>query len=167
MSMGLLSVCLFFGPLVLYATQLDRQSLFKIERSKNANIIQYDAQIKPDGKLDKKNPVIGYWIRLAEQGQVQKLSWLQSKFAFGFKASPNTDSEGVSLDMAVDLGRLIKIQRYDKVYRATIDIDGRLSQLEKIYIHSSGRGLSVTVNYIDLYGIDLGGGEATYERLVP
>ena len=104
---------------------------------------------------------------MAEQGQVQKLSWLQSKFAFGFKASPNTDSEGVSLDMAVDLGRLIKIQRYDKVYRATIDIDGRLSQLEKIYIHSSGRGLSVTVNYIDLYGIDLGGGEATYERLVP
>ena len=37
----------------------------------NANIIQYDAQVAPDGKLLKKEPVVGYWIRLAEQGQVQ------------------------------------------------------------------------------------------------
>ena len=70
--------------MILQAAELDRQGLFRIERSKNANIIQYDAQVRPDGKLDKKNPVVGYWIRLAEQGQEQELTWLQNKFAFGF-----------------------------------------------------------------------------------
>lgn len=166
-SIFCLIVCLLGGPLILQAAELDRQGLFRIERSKNANIIQYDAQIRADGKLDKKNPVVGYWIRLAEQGQEQELTWIQSKFAFGFKADLDADSESVSLDMAADLGRLISVQRYDEVYKATADINGKQSQLEKIYIHATGKGLSVTVNYIDLYGIDFSNNEKTYERIIP
>jgi hypothetical protein len=164
---SLLTVCLLCGPLILQAAQLDRQGLFRIERSKNANIIQYDAQVRPNGKLDKKNPVVGYWIRLAEQGQIKELSWLQSKFAFGFDADLDADHEGVSLDMTADLGRPIDVQRYGQEYKAIVDIDGKLSQLEKIYIHATGKGLSTTVNYMDLHGMDLASGEATYQRIVP
>jgi hypothetical protein len=58
-------------PVLSYADTLDRQPLFKIERSKNANIIQYDAQLGADGKLHAREPVVAYWLRLAEQGQVQ------------------------------------------------------------------------------------------------
>ena len=42
------------------------QSLFVIERSKNANVVQYDARLTADGVLDPKEPVKVYWILLAE-----------------------------------------------------------------------------------------------------
>ena len=61
---GLLFIALICEPVLLQADQWERQSLFRIERSKNANILQYDAQIGPDGKLNKKEPVIVYCVLL-------------------------------------------------------------------------------------------------------
>jgi hypothetical protein len=152
---------------VLQATELERQDLFRIERSKNANIIQYDAQVRPDGMLDRKKPVVAYWIRLAEQGQIKKLSWIQRTFAYGFKADLDDSSESVTLKMAADFGRVIKVRRFGQQYGSTIDIDGKPSRLEKVYIDASGKGLFVTVNFIELHGFDLVNGEATYQRFVP
>jgi hypothetical protein len=162
--MMVLLVCL---PAVLQAFQLDQQGLFRIERSKNANIIQYDAQVRPDGKLDSKKPVVAYWVRLAEQGQVKKLSWVQRTFAYGFKADLDDDLESVTLKMAAGIGKLVKIKRFGEHYKATINIDGKPSRLDRVYIDASGKGLFVTVNFIELYGFDLVDGEATYQRFVP
>src|ERR1035437_1974022 len=50
------------------------QSLFVIEWSKNANVVQYDARLTADGVLDPKEPVEVYWILLAEDGRREKLS---------------------------------------------------------------------------------------------
>ena len=61
----LVMLALICFPALVLAQTPDRQHLFKIERSKNANIVQYDAQVGPDGKLLKKEPVVAYWIRLA------------------------------------------------------------------------------------------------------
>lgn len=162
-----LMALLFCLPLLALAVEPDRQGLFRIERSKNANIIQYDALITADGKLDSRKPVVAYWIRLAEQGQVKQLNWIQKTFAYGFKADPDEASESVTLKMAADFGRLIKVKRLGQHYGATIDIDEKPSQLERIYIDAVGKGLFVTVNYIELFGHDLISGEARYEKLVP
>ena len=155
------------APLLTQAETPTQQHLFKIERSKNANIIQYDAQVAPDGKLVKKEPVVGYWIRLAEQGQVQELSWVQRTFAFGFNAKLDRNRERAELDMAADFGRPIIVVRKGNVYRATAPIDGSLSYLEKIYIQASGKGMSITVEYIELYGEDMETGEARYQKFIP
>ena len=77
---------LLCAPQWVLAETAVRQGLFHIERNRNANIIQYDAQVGMDGKLLKKGPVVAYWIRLAEQGQAKKLSWAQKAFAYGFDA---------------------------------------------------------------------------------
>ena len=163
---SLVAALLCVSP-VLQATELDRQDLFRIERSKNANIIQYDAQVRPDGKLDRKKPVVAYWVRLAEQGQIKKLSWIQKTFAYGFKADLGDNLESVTLKMAADFGRLIKVRRFGQQYAATIDIDGKPSRLERVYIDAKGKGLFVTVNFIELHGVDLVNGEVTYQRFVP
>ena len=79
-------------PLLIQAETPARQNLFKIERSKNANIIQYDAQVEPDGAL---------------------------------------------------------------------------SYLEKIFIQASGKGMSITVEYVELFGEDMKTGEARYQKFIP
>lgn len=164
---GLLTLALMLAPVILHASQPERQSLFRVERSKNANIIQYDAQIGSDGKLLEKEPVIGYWIRLAEQGQVQELSWVQSKFAFGFDADFHPASDSVTLKMAAEIGQPIQVRLHEGKYRGIVEINGKPSELERIFIKSHGKGISVTVDYIDILGNDLGTGQEALMRIVP
>jgi len=150
-----------------WATGLQRQALFKVERSKNANIVQYDAQVREDGKLDRKKPVIAYWVRLAEEGQTRKLSWLQRRFVYGFKARVDKETGNVRLDMVADLGRDILISRQDGGYRASTRIANSSAWLNKIFLASSGEGLSSRVDYIELYGVDKCSGEKRFERILP
>ncbi len=164
---GFVILTLMLSSSVLYGGELTHQSLFKIERNKNANIIQYDAQIGDNGKLDSREPVTAYWIRLAEQGQVEKLSFVQKKFAYGFKAKFNAKEDSAELKMAAKIGRAITVRLVGDRYRALAPIDSKLSYVEVIYIHDLGSGMSVKVEYIELHGTDLQTGEVRYERFVP
>ena len=121
---GFLIFTLLLVPAFLYAEASSRQALFKIERNKNAIIIQYDAQIGTDGKLLKKEPVVAYWERLADKGQVQELSCVQKTFAYGFNAKLNRDKDTVKLDMKADIGRAITVKREGDDYHATARIEG-------------------------------------------
>ena len=154
-------------PLILPADLKDRHSLFRIERNTNANIVQYDADIGPDGKLNPKEPVVAYWIRLADEGQIKELSWIQKKFAYGFNAKLEKSENTATLEMAANLGRTILVTRLEEEYIAIADINGIPSQLDRLYIHATGKGLSTTVEFIEIYGADLDGGEALYEHFTP
>lgn len=124
-------------------------------------------QVGPTGKLDSKNPVVAYWIRLAEQGQIKELSWIQRNFAYGFKFSFDRKTDTVKLEMAADIGRFITVRSHNGSYRAIADIDRKPSRIEKIYIHATGKGLSTSVSFIELHGVDLEMGNKTYERFTP
>lgn len=143
------------------------QSLFTIERSKNANVVQYDAHIAADGRLEKKNPVVAYWIRHTEQGQREELSWVQRTFAYGFDTRLSRDRETAELKLKADLGRVILVRKEGAQYRAQAVIDGEPSFVEKIFIHSTGKGMSTTVEYMELFGTAIGNGEQQHEKIVP
>ena len=154
-------------PTIAYGGETGRDALFRIERNKNANIVQYDARVAEDGKLDSKQPVVGYWIRLADKGQVQKLAWIQDKFAYGFTAKLNKQKNMVTLDMVANLGRSIVVRQDGGDYRAVARIDGVDSYIEKIFIHATGKGASTKVNYIELHGKAVNNGNDQYERFSP
>jgi hypothetical protein len=111
--------------------------------------------------------VIVYWVRLAEQGQVEELGWLQRKFAFGFSTDLDQESDIAIIDMALKIERLITVKRVEGDYQAIMAIDGKTSRIEKIFIDSSGKGFSTRVNFIELHGTDMETSEVTYEHLVP
>lgn len=162
-----LSLALLLFSTTLHSDPVTREALFWIERSKNANIIKYDAQIGPNGKLYADEPVVAYWVRLAERGQIEELSWIQETFAFGFTADYDASSDTVHLDMAVDLDRTLTVVRDGEVYRAKTIIDGAESYLEKIYIKAHKRGFLITVDYIDIYGTRADNGEDQFEHYIP
>ena len=164
---GMEILILMFSPSVLYGGELTRQGLFRIERNTNDNIIQYDAQIGRDGKLDPREPVVGYWIRLAEKGQVKKLNFVQKKFAYGFKAGYNAKENTADLKMVAKIGRSLTVRLVGDRFRALAYIDGNLSSIDVIYIRAHGKGMSTKVEYIELHGIDLQTGDVRYERFVP
>jgi len=67
-ALKLLLIAAMLYPAMVFADDRAHDALFRIERNKNANIVQYDARVAEDGKLDSKQPVVGYWIRLADKG---------------------------------------------------------------------------------------------------
>ena len=76
------------------AAQMKTQPLFIIERSKNANVVHYDARLTADGKLDPREPVIAYWVLSAEDGRREELSWIEKKKAYGFDMKPDPSVKG-------------------------------------------------------------------------
>jgi hypothetical protein len=143
------------------------QPLFKIERNKNANIVQYDARLGDDGRLHPKKPVAAYWIRLADDGQRKDLNWMQRRFAYGFKAKVDRDADTAELDMVADIQRPITVVRHADGYRAWTEISGSSCLLDKLFIHSKGSGLGTKVNYIEFHGTDKHSGETCFEKLEP
>ena len=83
----------WFAVLVLLAApaaaQMKTSPLFIIERSKNANVVHYDARLTADGELDPKEPVIAYWVKLTKDGRREELSWIEKKKAYGFEIKPD------------------------------------------------------------------------------
>ena len=156
-----------FVSMAIQAAELERNPLFKIERNKNANIVQYDAQLEDDGRLHHNKPVVAYWVRLAHGGEIKELSWIQRRFAYGFKARVDREAVSAELEMVADIGRPIMVMKHEGRYRATTRMADAECVIGTIFIHSSGGGLSTKVNYTEFHGVDVVSGETCYEKLEP
>ena len=139
------------------------QHLFDIERSVNANIVQYDAVLNEDGSLDKDNPVIGYWIRKAEDGRRKQLNMLERKLAYGFKTRV-LDNGSVLMDMAADIRRMVRVEKVADRWVAITRIDGHSAYIVRIYVSLEDDKPLPKVQYVDLYGSDVANGERVHER---
>ena len=143
------------------------QPLFIIERSKNANVVHYDARLGADGQLDPAQPVIAYWIMLAQDSRREELSWIEKKMAYGFDLKPAAVTNEYRMTMVAAPDRLITVKRVGGVARAELIMAGRPALLEKMYINSTERLTGPKVHYIELHGKDLQTAEARFEKIVP
>lgn len=143
------------------------QPLFIIERSKNANVVHYDARLTADGELDPNEPVIAYWILLAEDGRREELNWIEKKKAYGFHIKSDPSANGYKMTVAAVPEGQITVSRDGDAVRAELVIDGRPAVLEKIYIHAADGLLGPKVSYIELHGKDLKTEEKRYQKIVP
>jgi hypothetical protein len=156
-----------FVPFQSFSKDRKTEHLFKIERSKNANVVQYDAQLTPEGNLDPKKPIIAYWIMLAADGRKEDLNVIERMKAYGFKAKYNAEGNFATMDMAADIQRKIKVYKVDGIYRPETVIDGQPAFIKKIYIKSIEGGTLPKVEYMELFGTDAKTGGDRYEKLVP
>ena len=147
-------------------TQKKTQPLFIIERSKNANVVHYDAQLIADGNLDSNEPVIAYWVLLAEDGRREELNWIEKKQAYGLYIEPNPSVNGYKMTLVAVPEGQITVRKDGDTVRAELVIDGHPSVLEKIYINATDGLLGPKVLYIELYGKDLKTGEKRYQKIV-
>jgi hypothetical protein len=149
------------------AAQIKTWPLFIIERSKNANVVHYDAQLTTDGELDPKEPVIAYWVLLAKDGRREKLSWIEKKKAYGFAIKPDPSVNGYRMTLVAAPEQQITVRKEKDVVRAEAVIDGRPAVLEKMYINASEGLTGPKVQHIEVYGKDLQTGEKLREKMVP
>lgn len=143
------------------------RSLFVIERSKNANVVHYDARLTSEGKLDATEPVSAYWIMRAEDGRREKLNWMENEKGYGFDIKPNPSVNGYIMTLMAAPQQQITVKKAGNDIRAEVVINGRPSVLEKIYIDASDGLTGPKVHYIMLYGKDLKTGKKLSQKSVP
>jgi hypothetical protein len=155
-------------PLSALADEIEPtpQRLFHIERNKNANIVVYDAMVLPDSNLAEDDPVTVYWLKLAEGGHRKELKRIEKKKAYGFSVE-SREGNRLVIEMKADVGRNLFVDQHEGVYRAFMEIDGRLALLDKIYIFAKETLMLPSVKYLELFGTDVETGEEVYEKLEP
>lgn len=141
--------------------------LFIIERSKNANVVHYDARLTADGRLDPEEPVIAYYVMLAEDGRRKELNWIEKKMAYGFDIKPDPSVSGYKMTMVAAPQRSITVKKEGNAVRAELVIDGRPAVVVKMYINASDGLAWPRVHYIELYGKDLQTAEKRFEKIMP
>ena len=157
--------------IIIPTDQLDKDTiLFWIERSKNKNIVAYEA-IKKDGVKDHYNGIDGYWLDIdpeyvkanRKKGKMDDradLSMLEKKMAYGYKVTSTASNKKLKVyqtnlvsvpSMIMDL----MTDKDGKPHAVTI-INGQKCYLRKIYVATkeSWYGLP-KVLYVTITGIQI------------
>jgi hypothetical protein len=142
------------------------QRLFHIERNKNANIVVYYAQLQSDGSFYKEEPVVAYWLMLAEDGRRQTLNKFEKKMAYGFEVA-GASRDSVLLKLKADIGREIIVRVAEDSCLAIIPITNKHAYLNRIYIMAIEKPPRPKVQYMEIFGTDIQTGEDLYEKILP
>jgi hypothetical protein len=156
------AIVLFLFTALAYS---QTKPLFKIERSKNANIVQYDANLDDSGNIDAKKPIDYYWLLHASDGSREEITAFQKK-AYGFSVKYN-EAGYFDMQMKAVEDRKLKVSLINGEPKAEILINGKNAYLSKIYIDSTDNFIGIPkVNYYTLTGNDIETGEETEEKVV-
>lgn len=143
----------------------DEHRIFHISRSKNKNIVCYDARFTKDGKLNTEDPVHAYWINQTDKpGERSDLSYIQNKMAYGYHFSRNQAGE-VEISLVAFPDRKLRLVISGAgLVEGRMLINGKESRLSRIHVQADPSN-SLRVLYIDLFGNSLEGFKQVSERI--
>jgi len=166
---------------VLHNVQKDAPNiLFIIERSKNKNIVVYEAKLAAEGKLDTNYPIEAYWLDIdpayvaanRKKGIMtdrSELNMIESKFAYGLSVQPTGKENEYKVTLVAVPSRTIILHiDADGEPKARIIIDGKECHFKKIYVDSTDRFMMTPkVNFVELHGVHFDSGDTIVEKIIP
>ncbi|HTB14974.1 MAG TPA: DUF4833 domain-containing protein [Bryobacteraceae bacterium] len=155
---------LFWVAAAIGVAQVKSVPLFTIEKSSNANRVQYEARVTADGHLDPHQPVVAYWIMAAENGRRQELNILERAKAYGFTLRQD-GSDSYKLWVVSHPSKEIHVFRDGAAVRAEAVIGGRVSLVEKIFIQMRKSFVLSFPEFGEMFGIDKETGEKRVEKV--
>ena len=141
--------------------------LFVIERSKNANIVAYDANRGPAGDLTASAPVVAYWLLNGEQGKREELNVVERERAYGFDVAPGDTPGTYAMAFKAGRKRRLTVRILDGCPVATASIGGQNGILRRMFVQSKESSLQPKVEYVEFFGEDATNGGRLYEKFVP
>ncbi len=155
---------LFLAAAGLAVAQVRTVPLFTIEKSSNANRVQYEARLTADGHIDPHQPVVAYWIMAAENGRRQELNLLERAKAYGFTLRQE-GLDSYRLWVVSHPNKEIHVFRDGATVRAEAVIGGRVSWVEKIFIQMRKTLVLSFPEFGEMVGVDKETGEKRVEKV--
>ena len=145
--------------------------LFYVQRTINANTIVYTLNQDKDGNLNEKEPIKVYWIKYAQGGKVDPLTYIQKNYAYGIK-SKSIDKEKKSyvfefVSYSKRQFYLLKSKK-DNKYHVWSYVNKKLTILNNIFVKIEGGTFWVpNVKYIEVKALDPDASEEITEIIKP
>jgi len=146
------------------APGLCHEHLFVIARSKNANVVVYDAKVDASGRLAPE-PVSAYWLLEGDPSRREELTSLEFNRAYGFTLGPGEAPDTYALAFKASRGRHATLRMQDGCPRVIVKINGHPAILKRIYVKSKEGGLMPKVESIELFGEDAATGKPLHEKV--
>ena len=147
--------------------QLCPEHLFVIERSKNANIVVYDANRGPGGDFAVSEPVVAYWLLAGDKGKREELNVVERERAYGFDIAPGDAPGTFSMAVRADPKRRLTLRLLNDCAVVIASIGGHDGILEKLFVQSKEGLFLPKVEYVAFYGQDVATDEPLYEKFIP
>lgn len=142
--------------------------LFYIQRDPNTNTLIYELNTDKNGELDTDNPLHVYWIRYAEKGQREELSYIQRKFAYGVTTKPTKNDEFDVRFVAYKKMPLNLQRSTDGKYHIFATIAKKQAILNRIFVKIDGGSFWIpNIVYVEMTGTDPSTGKEIVERFKP
>lgn len=165
-----LAVFLVFG-LVSGASDLgnsNRNSLFKIGRSKDANEIFYAVRTTGNGSLDLKEPIKIFWIKYTENNEIEQLTMVQQKFAYGLKFLKVTSEKAEFQFVSYSKRTLSLRKNNDGNYGVFTEVEGKEVELERVFIQiDDGTFWFPKISRVEVHAKKVEAGELFVEVIRP
>lgn len=140
--------------------------LFVIERDRNANVVLYEAERRPDGALDGKRPVRVTWRLDAEDGRREGLNIVERNWAYCVDVEPLSEGDAWRIQVRALPTRPLVLHAGARCQMVTARIGGRDAILRRVFVTASG-GPIPKVSSVELSGVDLETARPVTERFVP
>ncbi len=142
--------------------------LFYVQRDPNTNTAIYAVNYQENGKIDKSNPIKGYWIRYAEKGEKKDFNYIQRKFAYGIESKTlNNEEFELQFVSYKKMPLTLKKVDSDQKYHAFVNVNQKKIQVEKIFVRIEGGSFWLpNVKYAEVTGIDASSNKRITERML-
>ena len=143
----------------------EKNQLFYLQRDPDENTIVYVLNL--DGQtLNKSNPVLAYWIRYAENGQIEKLSFVQRRMAYGIN---HKEIEPGVYELHIQAYKALKIilspSKKNGKYQAFVNIEGSELILDHLFARISGGSIfRPNIEYFEVSGRRIDNGKKVTHR---
>lgn len=139
--------------------------LFYLQRPPNANTLIYELNLE-NGVLNKKQPIHVYWICYAKKGQIEELTDIQRKYAYGIRTTPIDENSYECYLSAYKKLKLYLKEGDDKRYHIYATVNNKQLMVNRIFIAVNGGTLfKPNIDYVELTGIDLTSGQLVDEKI--
>lgn len=141
--------------------------LFVLGRSKNANVVVYDANRNPAGDFAASDPVVAYWLLNGETGAREELNQVERQRAYGFDVTPGRTPGTLEMAFKAGRSRRLVVRMLNGCPVATGAIGGHDGILRRMFVQSTDGSILPKVEYVEFFGEDLTTGGPVYEKFVP
>lgn len=141
--------------------------LFYLQRDPNTNTIICELNADKNGEVDRKEPILVYWIRYGDEGEKKDLSYIQKKFAYGIQAKEiGKDHYELRFVSHKKLPMYLLKSENDKKFHVYVTVNNKKIQLDRIFVRIEGGSFWLpNVKYVELKGINTENNAAVLERI--
>jgi hypothetical protein len=143
-------------------------NLFKIDRSKDKNVVLYDINLTETGQLNSEKPITYYWIKNEKKGNLEALTWIQKKYAYGLNYLAITDEFATFKFVSYDKLTFTLKKSSDKKYHVFTKFDDKLVKVNHVFVQIDGGTFWIpNVTEVKIFATEVKTGKEVIKTIYP